>query len=528
MLNPEKTEIIIAGPGVGKTTELLNRVEKALLEGVPPVEIAFFSFSTTAVNEGLDRIIKRMNYKKNNFRYFKTLHAMAFSLLGLDTKQIISYGLMRQFAKENELKLNSIDYKTGVARYQTPDSILLSQIDSARLLGMTVREFFIKQHIDNVSIAHAEDIAAKYQKFKMANGVIDFTDMLLFANESVQDTPHFRYMFIDEAQDLSTQQWKFVEKMATNADNVVIVGDERQAIAEFAGADVDYFLKVKGTLTELNRSYRVPRKIFNLARKIEKKMIKVRDSVWYPRGADPGEADADGEIIRVNNLPIREMARGTWAVLTRTNSQLTEFKEYMMQNCHLLPAFFLVDGQPPIDEEIFKAISIFEGVTTKIDISKYDFILPDANDSEEKARKKVRYINLMKKFMSSKAPGTAELDTVFMHRFDYKNWTDAFDKVPLAERRYIAAILPVYKKHPDAFDKAKIRLSTIHSSKGTEADNVVLYTSLTSKVYNEWKRFAGTDDTEAKVLFVGVTRARKRLYLLGDKKAKYSYEEMIE
>ena len=57
-LTERNTEVIIAGPGVGKTTELLNRVEQALGEGVAPLEIAFFSFSTTAVNEGLTRIKK--------------------------------------------------------------------------------------------------------------------------------------------------------------------------------------------------------------------------------------------------------------------------------------------------------------------------------------------------------------------------------------------------------------------------------------------------------------------------------------
>ena len=64
---------------------------------------------------------------------------------------------------------------------------------------------------------------------------------------------------------------------------IVIVGDERQAIAEFAGADVDYFLGIKGRITLLNQSYRVPKEIHRLARKIEKHMKKTRGAVWYPR-----------------------------------------------------------------------------------------------------------------------------------------------------------------------------------------------------------------------------------------------------
>lgn len=526
-LDENKTEIIIAGPGVGKTTELLNRIEQALLEGTDPLEIAFFSFSTTAVNEGLERLIGRMKFKKNQFRYFKTLHAMAFSLLGLDTKQIIGYKYMRKFAQENDLKLGSQDYRTGITKFQTPDSVLLSQIDSARLLGMSVRDYFIKHHIDTVPIARAEDLAARYQQFKIANGIVDFTDMILLANMSDFDTPHFKYMFIDEAQDLSTQQWKFVEKLAQNADNVVIVGDERQAIAEFAGADVDYFLNIKGKVSVLDKSYRVPKTIYKLARKVEKHMTKTRNSMWYPRALEFRE-EVPGEVIRVSDLPIRDMAHGTWLLLTRTNAQLEEFKSYMMQYCDTLPAFFTVDGQPPIDTEIFKAISIFEAMTLSDTMTKYDFIVPEENDSMERAKKKSSFIMLMKKFMSSKSPLTAELDTVFMHRFSYRNWFDAFDKVPLQERRYIQSIYKAYCKTPDGFTKARIKLSTIHSSKGTEADNVILYNVLTGKVYNEWQQYKDTSDTEAKVLFVAITRARKKLYIMGRSGTKYSYKEMLE
>lgn len=526
-IDPNKTEIILAGPGVGKTTELLNRVEAALGEGVSPLDIAFFSFSTTAVNEGLDRITKRLEYKKSQFRYFKTLHAMAYSLLGIDNKQVLSYSLLQQFAKANDLKISSIDWRTGIKKYQTPDSILLSQIDSARLLGMTVREYFIANHIEDTSIAKAEELAVKYQQFKIANGVIDFTDMILLANQQDLETPHFEYMFIDEAQDLSTQQWLFVEKLSRNAEHIVIVGDERQAIAEFAGADVDTFLSIKGKITTLNQSYRVPRVIYNLARKVEKQMIKTRNAEWKPRPLDFGEK-VNGEIIRVMDLPIREMARGTWLILTRTNAQLQEFKEYMMQYCNSMPTFFTIDGQPPIDTDVFKAILLFESTHKLNNMTKYDFVMPEDDDSPEKAKQKVNFIMMFKKFMSSKNARTAELDNIFLHRFSYRNWFDAFDKLSIQEKRYIKSILEAYRKHPDGFQKSKIKLSTIHSAKGMEADNVILYMSLTGKVYNDWANYKDTNDTEAKVLFVAITRARKRLFLLGRSNAQYTYEDFLK
>lgn len=526
VLNEENTEVIIAGPGVGKTTALLNRIEAALLDGVKPEEIAFFSFSTTAVNEGLSRIVDRMKYKRSQFRYFKTLHAMAFYLLGLETKQVISYGQLRQFAKENDYRFPSVDYRTGVARYQTQDAVLLSQIDSSRLFGYSIREYFTKNHIEE-SIARAEEMAQKYVRFKRSQGVVDFTDMILLANKQEFDTPYFKYMFVDEAQDLSTQQWQLVSKLALNADNIVVVGDERQAIAEYAGADVDCFLSIKGKITELNKSYRVPRAVYNVARKIEKYMIKTRNSEWFPRDKEFKEK-GNGEVIRVTELPVREMSRGSWLILTRTNSQLTEFRGYMMQYCDILPTFFLVDGVPPIDPEVFKAIQIFESMNETEIATKYDFIDIKKDDSPEQQRRKKNFILLLKKFMSSKDQKSPELDKLFMHRFQYKNWYDAFDRIPIPERKYIASIRKAYMEHPDSFEKARIKLSTIHSAKGTEADNVILYTVLTSKVYKNWVQFRETDDTEIKVLFVALTRARKKLYLLGNPKVRNSYMEVLD
>lgn len=525
MLDPNKTEVIIAGPGVGKTTELLNRIEKALGEGTNPLEIAFFSFSTTAVNEGLTRITNRLeSYHKNQFRYFRTLHSMAFQLLGLDAKQVISFFQTREFAKQNNLKLANIDYRTGAIHNQTPDSIMLANIDSARMLGKTIREYYIENHLDNIE--RAEDIAAKYQSYKLTNGVVDFTDMILLVNKTEVDTPHFKYMFIDEAQDLSTQQWMFVEKLAKNTDNVIIVGDERQAIAEFAGADVDYFLKIRGEVSTLSQSYRVPENIFKLARKVERHMIKTRHAIWKPREPEWNEPIA-GEVIRTSTFPLKEITHGNWLLLTRTNAQLQEVSDFMMKMCASIPMFFTINGAAPVDQDVFKAIMAFNAIHINPKITKYDFITIDPDDTPEKKKTREQFILMFKKFMSSSKPKSTEVDPIFRHRFDYRNWYDAFDKLTMTQKNYIKAVEKAYRENQNAYSNPAIKLSTIHSSKGMEADNVILYTDLSKKIYTEWKQFEESNDTEYKVLFVAITRARKKLYLFGTPNTKYSYMEVL-
>ncbi len=526
-LTPKNTDIILAGPGVGKTTELLRRIEEALAKGTDPTEIAFFSFSNTAVNEGLDRITKNKKYTKLQFKYFKTLHAMALHILGFNSKQIMSVGLKFKFAAEANLKLAPVSSFYSARRMPTPDDTLLDNLDSARQRNMSIREYWIANHIDEPSAAYAEQIADMYSKFKIANGVIDFTDMICLANNSEWEPPKFKYMFIDEAQDLSTQQWLFVEKLIKNTKKIVIVGDEKQAIAGYAGADPDYFLNIEGNIHVLDQSYRVPENIYKLARKVEKKMIKTNNVLWKPRPLEQGEI-MPGEVIRIRDLPIREMRLGKWLLLTRTNAQLGDFKDFMFRYCDDIAASFTIDGKPPIDTDVFKAIDIFNVMKIDPRASKFDFIEEDSSDNTDRKNKKYTFIKILKKFISSEEPYSTKLDKTFLHRFSYVDWIEAFDKIPYMEKKYIAHILPAYKKNPKLFDNPNIKLSTIHSAKGTEADNVVLYNVLTEQIYNNWLQDKETKDDELKVLFVAITRARKRLYVLTPENRKHTFGDILE
>ena len=109
----------------------------------------------------------------------------------------MSVGLKFKFAAEANLKLAPVTNFYNAKRTTTPDDILLDNLDSARQRNMSVREYWIANHIDEPSAAYAEQIADMYNKFKIAHGVIDFTDMICLANTTQWEPPHFKYMFID-------------------------------------------------------------------------------------------------------------------------------------------------------------------------------------------------------------------------------------------------------------------------------------------------------------------------------------------
>jgi superfamily I DNA/RNA helicase len=96
-------------------------------------------------------------------------------------------------------------------------------------------------------------------------------------------------------------------------------------------------------------------------------------------------------------------------------------------------------------------------------------------------------------------------------------WHEAMDKIPSRERAYITALL----RRGEKFNAVpRINLSTIHGSKGGEADNVMLYTDLSPAAS---KAAETAPDDLHRVFYVGVTRTKQNLYLVHPEDMNRSY-----
>ena len=82
---------IFGPPGTGKTTKLLNMVDKALADGIHPNEIAFLAFTRKAANEAKERASVRFNLDpKTDLTYFRTLHSLALAQTSIKFENIMS------------------------------------------------------------------------------------------------------------------------------------------------------------------------------------------------------------------------------------------------------------------------------------------------------------------------------------------------------------------------------------------------------------------------------------------------------
>ena len=190
------------------------------------------------------------------------------------------------------------------------------------------------------------------------------------------------------------------------------------------------------------------------------------------------------------------MEKGEWLVLARTNYLLEEVDEY----CRNEGWFFEIKGRASIPQVKVRSVVLWERLSKggSISVSECANIL---------------------KYIKVKKPKKLEtLDTSLLLK--YKNvkklfpdlpkghWFDVFTLLSVKEISYIRAML---RRGEKITKQPRIRLSTIHAAKGGEADNVVLLTDITTRVY---KNYQQNPDDENRVFYVGVTRTKENLFLI--------------
>ncbi len=457
-----ETTIYYGPPGTGKTETLLNVIQKEL-QYTPPNRIAYCSFTREGARQGIRRACERFDYKYEDFPYFRTFHSIAFHFLGLTKDNVMKPSHYNMFGKA--IGMRFLGY--FIEEITSPDDEYLRLLDLVINNKQYAQKMLLSSDID---LSILKFVIKQLKLFKQEMGIMDFTDMVVEFIKKDEALP-VDIAFIDEAQDLTTLQWQMAEIAFRDAKRLYIAGDDDQAIYSWAGADVGIFARLEGKKQVLNVSYRLPPNILSFAKRITDN-IKFRVDKEYRANKKEGE-----EIQYFNSIEDAPLHYpGTYLILVRNRKYINIISDYLM----LKGLYFSTKKGNSIKSTDISTLQAWEDwrllgkVPTDVAILRLEKALG------------VNYL---------------EADATVSWQYAFTKW----------EEKYIEYIEKVQRQYELSSLSPIIHLATIHTVKGDEADNVILYTGMS---YRSYLGMNEDTDAEHRVFYVGATRARERLMIV--------------
>lgn len=256
--------MVLAGPGSGKTFVITNRT-KYLMEqyGVNPSNILVITFTKAAAIQMKQRFQKLMD-KSSMAVSFGTFHAIFFHILKYayhyNADNIIreedKHFFFQEYIRRTELEIeDESDFLEGIT----------SEISKVKNERIPVEHYYSTNCPEEIF----RKIFKDYEQYLRKKNQIDFDDMLVLCYELLKQREDilkawqkkYRYILIDEFQDINRIQYEIIKMLALPENNLFIVGDDDQSIYRFRGADPRIMLNFEKDYPDtkkviLNMNYR--------------------------------------------------------------------------------------------------------------------------------------------------------------------------------------------------------------------------------------------------------------------------------
>ena len=487
---------VVGPPGTGKTQTLLNKVIEYKETGTPLDRIGYFAFTRKAAHEARDRFLEAFPHlTKKNIKHFRTLHSFAFRYLGLQEENVMQDEHYKIIGEECGLRIKYATYeKNEFNGIFTSNSEYLSLINLASVRNISVLDQLDRnEHLGKIERDKIQVVAKHIEDYKNTYKLIDYNDMLNQFIDQIQlrdaKVPQFDVIFIDEAQDLSLLQWKMITALQPHTKDIYIAGDDDQAIFGWAGADVDSFIKFDAIEIPLKQSKRVPRIIHERAlQRLDNIKAGRLEKPWNTPTSEEGTIKIFFSIDPIN------LSKGDWYILARTNDLLKP----ILKDLRRRGVYFETKDGRSINESLYRDILNWEAWKKGKELNTIEVqrLLERFNKKLKETEDKLFKLNDLKK----KYKLNAKLQ-----------WYDAFTAVTPNTKTYIRTMR---SNGEDLRRKPRVKVLTLHSSKGGEATNVIILQNQTRNTIKGATKTIMKQDEEQRVWYVGLTRCSKNLFLI--------------
>ena len=510
--------VCLACAGSGKTTVLIERVNRLISEGISHNHILILTFTNAAAHEMKQRYC--FKYGSRCIPMFCTFHSFCYQLILNDAniRKYLKYSSIPQIADESKIK-----QLETTAKLQTN-----CKLSKAKLTGQTP----LKPNEKFIYNVYAHKLDILYHQ----HNLITF-DMLLesISKLFLQDHPliqkyksQYQHILVDEFQDTSYDQWDFV-KSFTDAD-IFVCGDIAQNIYSFRGTTskiIKQLVSNDSWLTlKLSTNFRSTNQICEFANNIFKNSDIAIDMHGICTG-DPVKRDTMEyipymQMIDTNKLndivELLSNLKGTSAILCRTNKEVESIYDYLADLGILLSSTTAYKDYCKLLKAVYNNDYLAEWLSSLLPINLYENYLRLCTLSTDKSKLELLYnMNISKEIYRY-------LELVIQIRKIMKNTEDTntlkfqnllrlleipveMDESLIVDNTISAKdVIDVCIRYIESLDISTLYVGTVHSVKGLEFDNVFVIGAY-GPTWDIDK------DDNRNLFYVACTRAKDVLYV---------------
>ncbi len=341
--------LVLAGAGSGKTRSVIYRAAYLINQKkIPPWNLLIVTFTNKAARELLERLELKFKIPTRSL-WIGTFHSVCARILRAESDFLpvtSSFSIYDDYDQKNLMKkvLKTLEIDTKTYPLSKVRYLISRQKNSL----IRPQDFFLFNE-NNVYTESISKIYDLYQKNIIKNNAFDFDDLLLYTAHLLKHKPDilkkyekkFLYIMIDEYQDTNYAQFKIVNQLARNHQNLCVVGDDDQAIYSWRGADIKNILNFRNdynqvTTIKLEKNYRSPDKILGLANSLirnnadrhEKELWTDKQTLILPEliRAENENDEAKKVLKRINRIKRKGGIFKECVILYRTNAQSRAFE----------------------------------------------------------------------------------------------------------------------------------------------------------------------------------------------------------